>query len=332
MARWDNRCPIVVVPTMYYATPTDTLRKAGISTVIWANHMVRSSITAMRETARLIAQSESLLDVEDRIASVRDIFKLTGNDELEEAGRRYLPQSRSVHGIVLAASRGVDLGDVTAERPKCLVDIRGKTLLHRLLDTLGECGVPDVTVVRGYQGQAIVPNGFDVVDNTAFADTGEAASLACALPRLHGEVLVAYGDVLFKRYILDGLLASPADITLVADSTLRAHANPRDLIVADHRDTAAYLEDTPALLTGVGAAREAATGEWIGLLHATARGTDLLREELLAMQADATLPQADLLAVLDRLRARTPIAVHYITGHWLDVDTLTDLAEARNFS
>jgi phosphoenolpyruvate phosphomutase len=164
MARWTGACPIVVVPTMYYATPTDTLRKAGISTVIWANHMVRSSITAMRETARSIAQSQSLLDVEDRVTSVRDIFKLTGNDELEEASRRYLPLTRNVRGVVLAASRGVALGDVTAEKPKCLVDIRGKALLHRLLDTLGESGVQDVTVVRGYAAGAIVPNGFAVVD------------------------------------------------------------------------------------------------------------------------------------------------------------------------
>ena len=66
MARWDRRCPIVIVPTMYYATPTDTFRQAGISTIIWANHLVRASISAMRETARSIAASQSLMDVEDR--------------------------------------------------------------------------------------------------------------------------------------------------------------------------------------------------------------------------------------------------------------------------
>ena len=332
MARWDRRCPIVIVPTMYYATPTATLREAGISTVIWANHLVRSSITAMRETARKIAQSESLMDVEDRITSVREIFRLTGNDELEEASLRYLPQSRNIHGVVLAASRGAALGEVTASRPKCLVDIRGKTLLHRLLDTLGQAGVRDVTVVRGYAREAIVANGFGVVDNLAFAETGEAASLACAMPRLSGELVVSYGDVLFKRYILEGLVASPADITVVVDSSRRAQANPRDLVAADRHDTAAYLDETPTHLIGVGVARDQAAGEWIGLMYSSARGTEWLREELAAMQADGTLPQADLLTVIDRLRARGPVAVHYIAGHWLDVDTLTDLADARNFS
>ncbi len=332
MARWDGRCPVVVVPTMYYATPTATLGATGISTVIWANHLVRASITAMRETARVIAQSESLIDVEDRITSVREIFRLTGNDELEEASRRYLPLSRNIRGVVLAASRGAALGDVTASRPKCLADIRGKTLLQRLLETLGAGGIHDVTVVRGYASEAIIPNGFDVVDNADFAETGEAASLACALPHLHGEVVISYGDVLFRRYVLDGLLDSPADVTVVVDSSLRDQANPRDLVAVDRRDTAAYLDESSARLTGVAAGRDQAAGEWIGLMRTSARGTALLREELEAMRSDGTLQRADLLAVMDRLRARCEVAVHYIAGHWLDVDTLTDLADARNFS
>ncbi len=136
MARWDRRCPVVIVPTMYYATPTDAFRQAGISTVIWANHLVRASISAMRETARQIAADESLMEVEDRRDQRARHLPLTGNDELEEAGQRYLPVSRHVRGVVLAACRGAALGPLTADRPKCMVDVRGKPLLHRLLGTL----------------------------------------------------------------------------------------------------------------------------------------------------------------------------------------------------
>ncbi len=332
MQRWDGRCPIVVVPTMYYATPTAMLRATGVSTVIWANHLVRSSISAMRETARSIARTESLMEVEDRITSVRDVFRLTGNEELEEASLRYLPRSRTVQGVVLAASRGADLGEVTASLPKCLVDIRGQPLLHRLLATLSEGGVHDVTVVRGFAGQSILADGFAVVDNAAYAETGEAASLACAMPGLQGELVVSYGDVLFRRYVLDGLLASPADVTVVVDSSLRSQADPADLVAADRRNTAAYLDDTPARLTGTAVPRARADGEWIGLMHTSARGTEALRQELAAMAADGTLPRANLLSVIGRLTEHCEVAVHYIAGHWLDVDTLTDLADARNFS
>ena len=332
MASWDDRCPVVIVPTMYYAVPTETFRQAGVSTIIWANHLVRASISAMRETARTIASARSLMDVEDRLASVREIFKLAGNDELEAASQRYLPISRNVHGVVLAASRGSALGDVTATLPKCMVDVRGKPLLHRLLGTLNEAGVSDLTVVRGYCKEAIRPDGFSAVDNDEYATTGEAASLARALPRLQGEAVVVYGDVLFRRYILDGLLASDADITIVVDASRQASADPRDLVATDRKDTVSYLDDKPVLLLGVEAPPAEAAGEWIGLLHLSARGTERVREEVEAMQEEGVLARADLPALLQRLVGGGGVAVHYITGHWLDVDTLTDLAAARNFS
>lgn len=332
MERWDRRCPVVIVPTMYYATPADTFRRAGISLVIWANHMMRASVSAMRDVAFRIAETQSLLEVEGRVTSVREIFRLTGNDELEEAQRRYLPATRSLRGIVLAASRGSELGAATADRPKCMVDVRGKPLLYQLLDTLDECGVADVTVVRGYRKETIPTSGITVVDNDAYADTGEAASLACALPQLKGETTVVYGDVLFRRYILEELLDSAADITVVVDSAHTSAANPRDLVTATMRNTGRYHDDEPALLTGVAADPAQASGQWIGLMHLSAHGTQLVREELEAMQAEEALAHADLPALLLRLSQRHPIAVHYITGHWLDVDTTADLAEARNFS
>jgi len=332
MARWDQRCPIVIVPTMYYSTPAETFRQAGISLVIWANHLVRASITAMRDTAQRIAESESLLAVEGRVTSVREIFALTGNDELEAASLRYLPATRSIRAIVLAASRGAGLGAATATMPKCMVDVRGKPLLHQLLGTLDECGVADVTVVRGYCKDAIPANGITVVDNDSYADTGEAASLACALPLLTGETIIVYGDVLFRRYILEELLDSTADITIVVDSARTATGNPRDRVSATSRNASQYHDDGPALLTGIEAAPADACGEWIGLMHVSARGALLLADAIAAMRAEGLLDRADLPALLQRLSAHHQVAVHYITGHWLDVDTLADLAEARNFS
>ena len=75
----------------------------------------------------------------------------------------------------------------------------------------------------------------------------------------------------------------------------------------------------------------AAHGEWIGLLRATAAGSALIRQELEAMQADGSLAQADMPALIARIAADHPVGVHYVPGHWLDVDTMLDLAEARNF-
>ncbi len=355
MARWGDRCPVVIVPTMYYATPTAAFREAGISTVIWANHLVRASITAMRQTASRIHADQALSEVEDRIASVRDIFTLVDNEELERAGDRYLPAASlpaplppppAVAGIVLAASRGEGLGPLTADRPKCMIDVRGRPLLAQLLDTLRQGGVRDLAVVRGYAKAAIsadtVPaDGLVLLDNDDYATTGEVASLLRAEGRLRGETVIVYGDVLFRRYILDALMGVDADIVIAVDALRQraqaargAHsAHPRDLVRADKPFSTSYLDDAPATLQEIGGvAPGLSTGEWIGLLRLSPRGAELVRAELDAMRVDGSAAQADMPALLARLSARHPVAIHYITGHWLDVDTVTDLADARNFS
>jgi phosphoenolpyruvate phosphomutase len=34
---WNGKCPVVIVPTKYYKTPTQTFRDWKVNTVIWAN-------------------------------------------------------------------------------------------------------------------------------------------------------------------------------------------------------------------------------------------------------------------------------------------------------
>ena len=332
--RWAGSCPVVIVPTMYHATPTDVFRKAGISTVIWANHLLRASLAAMRDTARQIAADESLAEVEHRVASVADIFRLMGNDELEAAGRRYLPEIAPSRAVVLAASRGAGLEALTADRPKCMIDVRGKPLLQHLVDTLSAAGVRDVTVVRGYRKAAVQLPGIRTIDNDRFESTGEAASLAEAADRLVGDSVIVYGDMLFRRYILDGMMTVPGDIVIVVDAlggrVGARTANMRDLVQTDRAYSPADIDEQPARLLAIGDP-ETVDGEWIGLLRATAAGAKLIRTELDAMRADGTLAGADIPALLARIAAHHPIGVHYVTGHWLDVDTILDLADARNF-
>ncbi len=93
MREWGNRGPIVIVPTKYYKTPTQTFRDLDISLVIWANHLMRSAIGAMRQTAINIYDLQSLHEVEDRIATLAEVFELQNADELQQAEKRYLPST-----------------------------------------------------------------------------------------------------------------------------------------------------------------------------------------------------------------------------------------------
>ncbi|MBP1702617.1 MAG: phosphoenolpyruvate phosphomutase [Chloroflexi bacterium] len=92
MAEWHKMCPIVIVPTKYYSTPTKVFADAGISMIVWANHLLRSSITAMQETAARVYREQNLMSIEKEIATVKEIFRLQNDDELREAEKRYLPR------------------------------------------------------------------------------------------------------------------------------------------------------------------------------------------------------------------------------------------------
>jgi len=91
MAEWNARCPVVVVPTMYYNTPAEVFEAIGVSLVIWANHLIRCSIRAMQQTAAEICASRSLARVEREIVPVKEIFRLQNAQELKAAEKLYLP-------------------------------------------------------------------------------------------------------------------------------------------------------------------------------------------------------------------------------------------------
>lgn len=57
----------MIVPTKYYTVPTDLFREWGISLVIWANHNLRASISAMQDVTQQIYKDQSLVNVEKRV-------------------------------------------------------------------------------------------------------------------------------------------------------------------------------------------------------------------------------------------------------------------------
>ena len=336
---WEGRAPVVIVPTMYHRTPTQTFRDAGVSMVIWANHNMRAAVSAMRQVSKAIRESESLVAVEDEITPVREVFALTGQAELAAAEARYLAAAGGHRAILLAASRGGKLGPLTAERPKCMIDVRGEPLLQRLVRTLNRSGVGAVTVVRGYRKEAIDIPGVEAVDNDRYDETGEAASLACADERLRGPCVISYGDILFRRHVLDGLLAADGDIVTVVDARRRVDASRApdravDWVRCSRPFTGGYLDDERVTLEAIWNGTdggESAHGEFIGLTRLSEGGAALVRGALDAMREEGSLDGADLPDVLARLVAEgAAVDVLYITGHWLDVDDAFDLASLRN--
>ena len=58
-------------------------------------------------------------------------------------------------GVILAAGQGSRLRSAKLDLPKCLLEIGGKTIIDRQLNTLDALNILDVLVVVGYRGELI---------------------------------------------------------------------------------------------------------------------------------------------------------------------------------
>ena len=338
---WAGRGPLVIVPTKYYSTPTDVFRKAGISVVIWANHLVRASASAMQAVAKTIHETQTLVDVEDRIAPVNEIFRLQDADEYSEAENRYLSTSRNAgSAIVLAASRGSGLDAVTQDKPKVMLPVAGKPLLRWLVDAFKNQAVNDITVVGGYRADAIDSAGIKLVRNERYAQTNELASLACAVDALKNDTVISYGDLVFRSYILRDLVESEAEFSVVIDSSpATENRSVRDFAwcsAADDRGlfgNKVLLSRVSSDLSANDPAAEAPHGRWIGLMNVRGAGRDKLAKKLAQLQTRADFDTLDMPALLNALIADgEKIEVQYVHGHWRGVNDLEDFRRAGDFA
>lgn len=94
LKEWNNRAPVVIVPTKYYKVPTQHWRDSKVSLIIWANHNMRSAVTAMQATSKQIFNDQSLVNVEKNIVSVSEVFRLQAMDEMKKLEDLYLPKAQ----------------------------------------------------------------------------------------------------------------------------------------------------------------------------------------------------------------------------------------------
>ncbi len=333
MSKWSGRAPVVCVPTTYYSTPMEAFSQAGVSMVIWANHMLRAGIGAMQSVANEIGEKGTARDLEDAIAPVKEVFRLQDADGLLEGEKAYLHQGSSSSAIVLAASRGSGLDELTANCPKAMIPVSGTPAIEKMLQSMRAEGIKDISIVRGYKSDALAPTGAEFFENPEWETNGELGSLAVAREALKGETVIAYGDVVFKRYILHLLLSSDAPLTLVVDGSRSFVDSGRsvDRVKVSGPPPSAYDESENWLeAMSENLADEEASGEWIGMMRVRGEGAELLLEALDTVLARPDSGSLDLCAVLNDLAQRDPRAIRviYVQGGWIDINSLADVARS----
>ena len=339
MEHWTLDTPVIIVPTKYPTERIANFKKANIHNFIFANHSLRTVITSLQKNLKTLRETEDLMSLEDKIVPVTEIFRLQNVSELQESEGRYLPkQAEPARALVLAATKG-NFGDLVKDKPKCMLNLKGKPVLTWHTEAFNSQGIKTIGVVRGYKKEAVNINGLHYFDNDEYETTGELFSLYQATDFIKGSMLLAYGDVIYDQSILRSILDSDAPMTVGVDAAFKLRQrddSSRDLVGTTGISSPLQAGSRP-VLTAVGSKVKAdsATGEWIGLLALTGEGAktvvsllERLAKENMELLRTGTL--IDLLAML--IEEKQEIRAVHTYGHWRDLDEDADLLESDHVS
>ncbi|MEM6514468.1 MAG: phosphocholine cytidylyltransferase family protein [Pseudomonadota bacterium] len=124
-----------------------------------------------------------------------------------------------MRAIILAAGQGTRLRPLTDDKPKCMVELAGKPLLHHQVNALRGAGINDIVLVGGYRSDQLQADGTQLVLNPDYATTNMVGTLFCAehLMTHDDDLLIAYGDIVYEQKVLRSLLDCDATVALSID-------------------------------------------------------------------------------------------------------------------
>ncbi|HYD37091.1 MAG TPA: phosphocholine cytidylyltransferase family protein [Allosphingosinicella sp.] len=229
--------------------------------------------------------------------------------------------------IILSAGKGSRLLPLTADRPKCLIELTGKPLLEWQLDALGEAGIDEIVVVTGFRDELVDAvaarrEGVRTLFNPFYHVADNLGSVWMARAEFGSDTLLLNGDT----------LVSPALLRIV----LAAEAGPIAVTVDEKPDYDAddmkVLRDGDRLLR-IGKALEAGryNAESIGLLAFRGEGPALFAAQVERMMRQPDGTRRWYLRAIDALaQAGADVRTVSIRGEeWQEVDFPEDVEAAK---
>ena len=228
-----------------------------------------------------------------------------------------------MRGLILAAGRGTRLQPLTLDRPKCLLQLRGQTLMEHQLDALAAAGIHDVTVVVGHLGDRIRETIGDHVQYREFpeyAQTNNLYTLHSCRDLLDDATTVLFSDVLLEPHAYRRIVESDRDFSLLVDTTRVLDGTMRIRLEGSRvADLGGHIPPTEG------------DGNFVGVAGFSRRGADLLRAELERMVASGghidDYYTVALLSLVERGEALWPLCLG--GSPWLEIDELAEYEQAK---
>jgi choline kinase len=233
--------------------------------------------------------------------------------------------------IILSAGQGSRLGHLVDDKPKCLIEFNGRTLLDRQLDTLEANGVHEAVVVTGFHdelvNQAIERRSggprVRTIFNPFYKVADNTGSLFMAREELTGDCLVWNGDTLVSRELMQRVVAN---------------AQPGICVTIDRKDS--YDEDDMKVVEEGGRLKaigkricEGVNAESIGLLAFRSGGAERFRDAIERAMRTKDGTTIWYLRVIHHLAQNGEVWTLDIEGEeWGEVDFPADVEAARELT
>lgn len=241
--------------------------------------------------------------------------------------------------IILAAGQVNRLAPLTNNLPACMLDINGKTLLQRLLNSFKDCGLNDISVVKGYKKSAIKYPNVKYYYNRNYKNNKTLESLFCAKNEMDNEFIVSYADIWVDPAIVNKLLESNGDISLAVDVQWMEHYKERYQHPIEEAEKVVVkngkIEEIGKMINP-----NEAHGEFIGLIKFSKKGAEILKESYRRaienygiskpFHTAVSLEKAHLTDMIQELIDRGyAISNVDVNGGWSEIDTIEDFRRAQ---
>ena len=240
--------------------------------------------------------------------------------------------NRNIKVILLVAGEGKRLRPYTLDRPKCMVEIDGISLIDRQLAVLKAEELDNIVMIGGYKADMLKREGVKLKLNSRYYETNMVWTLFSAEEELKGDVIVSYGDIVYSREILQSLLKSKADIAVTIDKEWESYWRARSEDPLDDAETLKLREDDTIIEIGKKPkSLDEIEGQYMGLMKFSTKGLNQIKKVFHAALEKGRLLEkpvensymTDLLqAVID---SGNPIMTVPVFGGWIEVDTVSDL-------
>lgn len=231
--------------------------------------------------------------------------------------------------IILSAGQGKRLLPYTANVPKCLLNINGKTLIEWQIGELHKCGIDQITVVTGYGAEkvdALLEQEYGKKHikthyNPDYAITDNLVSCWKVRDEMSEDFLLLNGDTLFEAEVVKTLLKT-------SETPITVTINHKE--VYDTDDMKVCLAETRLLKIGKDLQADETHGESIGMILFRGDGPERFRNGLQKAINDTHTIHKWYLSVIDAIAQKKTVLTCSIKGlSWCEVDYPADLEDAE---